>query len=163
MFPAIGRATDHEEFDMHLTKESRARLREDRDLFDREARKNFCLRCSSHKSVHRVDTFFRMDAAVLDHSTWLCDSCGKELIQYINTFVSEIRAARLDAERPAWEADLAAKRANLAESLEQSRAKLDADRAAKGQPPLPLKRAAKRTAKRTAKPSGSTDRMEGSQ
>ena len=121
---------------MAKVKISKERLKEyayDKAKFDRVARRRMCMRCGARVVTEKVTSKVSTPIAVISHSFWLCADCGRGLSRY----VSEIRDAKREAERPQREAEQAERKQAVADTLARNRANANAQRAAGGLPPLP--------------------------
>jgi hypothetical protein len=119
-----------------LSKELKARCLAKKAEFDKKAARHHCIRCMAKKVVHRIDVHCNTKIGVLPHSYWLCEKCGRPLFAYISANVQEIRDAKPETERPQREAEMADRKSALQETLAENRAKVNADRAERGLPPI---------------------------
>jgi RNase P subunit RPR2 len=121
--------------------------------FDAEAKRTFCIRCHSVKNrgYLRLTREVSTKVGVLPHTIWLCKECSNGIDQYI----SEIRQAEREAERPIREAEMAERRQALEAQTAEARATLNQEREAKGLPPLaPSKSSTPKSSKPKKKPAG---------
>jgi RNase P subunit RPR2 len=125
-------------------KEAKAERLAEKVRFDARAKRGYCIRCHARGATHRIHIRSSKKAGVLSFSAWLCGDCGAGLSVYL----SEVQAARREAERPAREAEMAERNRALAERQAEARARLDEQRAASGLPPLPATRPKKKAATR---------------